>query len=259
MDFTPGLEAIDGAGYSIRVFVVPWDTAIFGFPVAQIERIEIAASASPDAAMDRLGAWLRDHQVRLASCRLPSLMLRESMALESTGFRFVEMVYAPILSPLPTDMRPDPELVITEATSADLPAIEAIAGAAFSTGRHLLDWRLDGDASHRRYRVWVRNAFNDPGQRVLTATLGTNVVGFFIVETRDGGGIYWHLTAVAPGWQGRGLGRRIWATMVASHAAAGARRIDTAISGHNARVMNIYAGLGFRFGLPMMTLHWVNP
>jgi RimJ/RimL family protein N-acetyltransferase len=187
---------------------------------------------------------------------LPSDRLRESMLLEESGFRFVEMVYRPALRPLPVFDASGESVVVGEASPGDLPGIESIAGSAFTTGRFFVDWRLDRDASNRRYRRWVRNSFDDAQHRVLKATLDGDLVGFFIVEHRPDRSVYWHLTAIAPAWQGRGLGKRLWHAMVARHRAEGVERIDTTISAHNAPAMNIYARLGFNFTAPQMTFHW---
>jgi RimJ/RimL family protein N-acetyltransferase len=258
MNFGREIETITVGSAAIDVFLVPWDSEIFGFPVAQIERLVAGAGNDLAEAMRRLRSWLDKHRIRLASCRLDSRALRESMLLEANGFRFVEMVYSPVLSPVIAPGAADEELAIEPAGADDLAAIEAVAGAAFETGRFKLDFRIDPAASDRRYRVWVRNSFADPRQQVLKATVAGDLVGFFIVEGRPDRSAYWHLTAIAPTHQGKGIGRRLWAAMVRRHFESGASRVETTISAHNPPVMNIYAALGFRFGAPRMTLHWVR-
>lgn len=258
MNFEREIETISSGGVEIDVFLVPWDSEVFGFPVAQIERIAVAPSADPAAAIPLLRAWLDHRGVRLASCRLDSRALRESMLLEAHGFRFVEMVYSPVLAPVVPPAAADGEPVIEPARIGDLVAIEQIAGVAFATGRFKLDFRIDPAASERRYRTWVRNAFDDVKQHVLKATVAGELVGFFIVEERADRSAYWHLTAIAPAHQGKGIGRRLWAAMVRRHFESGINRVETTISAHNLPVMNIYAALGFRFGSPRITLHWVR-
>ena len=252
------IETISTRGAEIDAFVVPWDSEIFGFPVAQIERLVLTPGEDPAEAMSLLQAWMDRRGVHLASCRLDSRALSESMLLEAHGFRFVEMIYSPVLAPIRPVGESDGDLVIEKAGLEDIEPIETIAGTAFATGRYKLDWRIDAAASDKRYRVWVRNSFADERQQVLRATLCGEIAGFFIVEERDDGSVYWHLTAVAPAFQGRGIGRRLWSAMVRRHAEAGLNSIRTTISAHNAPVMNIYAALGFRSGSPRMTLHWVR-
>ena len=131
MNFERHIERISSESVDIELFFVPWDSEIFGFAVAQIERIVIKRNGDHADAMRQLQYWLDKKSIRLASCRLPSGKLRESMLLEANGFRFVEMVYSPTLSPLPLGERTDDELTISDALPQDLPGIEAIAASAF--------------------------------------------------------------------------------------------------------------------------------
>jgi RimJ/RimL family protein N-acetyltransferase len=177
------------------------------------------------------------------------------MELEAHGFRFVETVYTPRLDALAGIGQPRHPIQVSEATVDDMAAIEAIAAAAFTTGRYLLDHRLAPDVNGRRYVTWVRSAAGSSGQTVLKAELDGELVGFFVIEERPDHGVYWHLTAMAPTAQGRGIGRSVWETMLQRHGRDGHRWVETTISGHNLAVMNLYARLGFRFSGARLTFH----
>jgi ribosomal protein S18 acetylase RimI-like enzyme len=252
----------EGAGSVLECFVVPWDTAAFGFPVAEISRFEIGADDGAAGPLADLDAWCQERAIRLVSCRLDHTRLRESIALEGLGFRFIEMVYGPHLDDLANLEAPRHAIRIEEASRDDLAAIEAIAADAFTTGRYLLDPRLDPEHGRRRYERWVRSSLDHPRQTLLKAAIGDQPddqpVGFFIVEDHPDGSVYWHLTAVAQGWQGRGIGRSLWQAMLERHRAAGVTSVRTTISAHNEAVINLYARLGFRFGSPRMTFHWLR-
>jgi putative flippase GtrA len=208
MSFDPEYESIEAPGLRMLFFEVPWDSELLGYPVAQIDRLEIDDSGAAHAAFGRFRVWCDERRIRLASCRLSSERLRESMLLEEHGFRFIEMVYMPECLLDKVSPRAGTRLSIAEAGRSDLPAIESIAGSVFTMGRYLLDWRLDPDASHRRFRRWIRNSFDDPRHRVMKATVGDQIAGFFIVEERPGGDCYWHLAAMArQGVRGRNVGR----------------------------------------------------
>ncbi len=250
-----GSARFEGAGAILECSLVPWDTEIFGFPVAQIGRIELAEGADPTEALEGFEAWCADGAVRLVSCRLDHGRLRESMALEATGFRFVEMVYGPRFDRFDAIGTPRHEVQLTEATEADVAGIEAIASSAFTTGRFLLDERLDPELSHRRYATWVRTSFGSDRQTVLKAELDRQLVGFLIVERRPDASVYWHLTAIAPGSQGKGIGTSVWQTALLRHRAEGATSVETTISGHNLPIVNLYARLGFSFASAQMTFH----
>lgn len=242
-------------GAVMECFLVPWDTEIFGFPVAQISRLELADDADPAGVLRDFDGWCADHDVRLVSCRLDHRQLRASMALEEVGFRFLEMVVEPRFDLVDGGAAPDRELLIGDATPGDLVAIEEIAYSAFTTGRFLLDPRLPSELSRRRYAAWVRSSFERPDHTVLKAERDGELVGFFIVERRRDGSVYWHLTAVAPGWQGKGIGSTLWRAMLLRHRTEGATSVSTTISGHNVPALNLYARLGFRFTSAQMTFH----
>lgn len=236
--------------------LVPWDTAAFGFPVAAVTALELGTSESARVELFAgFEAWCTNQAVRLISCRLDHLQLRESMELEARGFRFVEMVYEPERALVNLDITPRHEIAVCPADAGDLAEIEAIAASAFTTGRFLLDHRLPPELSERRYRSWVRSSFEGGRQQVLAARLGDALVGFFVVERLPDARAYWHLTAIAPGWQGQGIGTSLWETMLLRHAADGVRAVRTTISAHNLAVLNLYARLGFSFSAAQMTFH----
>lgn len=253
----PGIRpvTIRSGDSALDCFVVPWDSSTFGFAVAQIDRIELGTETSVVGLFSEFDAWCAREGIRLVSCRLDHRQLRESMQLEEHGFRFVEMVFEPRLEALDAVAAPHHAIHVSEARHADLSAIEEVAYAAFTTGRYLLDHRLPPDLSQRRYAGWVRSALEAHGQVVLKAELEGSLAGFFIVERLPGDRVYWHLTAVAPGWQGRGVGLSLWRTMVRRHAAERARSVETTISGHNLAALNLYARLGFSFPAARMTFH----
>jgi RimJ/RimL family protein N-acetyltransferase len=249
------VTTFEADGAALDCFVVPWDSEIFGFPVAQISRLDLRAGADPGAILRDFDAWCAAENVRFASCRLDHTRLRESMALEAVGFRFVEMVHEPRLDLLDRVAAPRRMIQIGEAVEDDLPSIQEIAYSAFTTGRFLLDWRLPQELSRRRYAAWVRNSFEDPGHAVLKATVDDELVGFFIVEARPDTSVYWHLTAIATRWQGKGFGTSLWRTMLLRHRTDGATSVSTTISAHNPPALNLYARLGFKFGAAQMTFH----
>ena len=200
-------------------------------------------------------AWATEQGIRLATCRLAHDRLRESMALEDGGFRFVEMVHGPRFE-LSRDIgEPRTAIAVAEATITDLERLEAIAFSAFSTGRFLLDWRLPPALSRGRYAGWVRSSFENPAHRVLKAEVDEQIVGFFITEDGADGRVYWHLTAIADEFQGRGIGLSLWQTMLLRHRAAGASAVETTISAHNTAALSLYSRLGFAFNPARMTFH----
>ncbi len=248
----------DSDALVLSYFRVPWDSEIFGFPVGQIAEMRILRPGRAVHELVPFSNWLDEQAIRLVSCRLPHDRLPESMLLEEIGFRFVEMVLHPYLPNLQSRSWDDQGLDVRAAEAADLPELEEIAAHAFGYERFHIDPRLDPRLADLRYQVWVRNSLGDARQQLYIICEGRKVVAFFVTESKPGGSCYWHLTAVAPAFQGRGYGKKVWRTMLRHHQSEGALEIGTTISARNSPVLNLYASLGFRFQPPEMTLHWVR-
>lgn len=236
----------------------PWDTAVFGYPVVQVATIEARDGAqTSDLApfVDACGAG----GVGLASCRLAHDRLRESMLLETIGFRFIEMVFQPEFDDLQSSGPGDAQgLEVVRAEAADLAQIVEVAGAAFGCERFHVDPRLPSRLGDLRYQNWVRSSLDHPTQRLYAVRDAGQLVSFFVTETLADGSCYWHLNAVAPARQGMGYGLRAWRAMMHQARMEGATRVRTSIVARNHRVLNLYARLGFSFPAPSMTFHWVR-
>lgn len=258
MKFDYQLQHLAGDFLTLAYFHVPWDSEIFGFPVAQIAEIRVNDSVKAAAELQPFLTWLWQEGIRLASCRLPFDRLRESMLLEQVGFRFVEMAIHPHLPQLQAYPCCDQGLQVERTTDADIPGIEAIASQVFGYERYHADPRLERALADERYRRWANNSHDHPCQRLYKICDGDNLVAFFVTENKPDGLCYWHLTAVVPPFQGRGYGKRVWQQMLYLHQREGVERISTTIAGGNVPVLNLYAKLGFRFQKPDITLHWLR-
>lgn len=236
----------------------PWDSAIYGMPVVQIEDIEVRDQERARIDYTRYEAWIDAEQIGIVSCRLAHDRLRESMFLEAQGFRFVEMVLHPRLNPLQNRQFPKDDLLIARALESDLSALQDIAERAFGFERYHIDPRLWPRMGDQRYGRWVRNSLHHQSQRLLKVFDGERLIGLFLIEIGSDQSAYWHLTAIAPEWQGQGYGRRVWLAMLNYHKAQGCNSVSTTISARNTPVLNLYATLQFRFTPPEMTFHWVR-
>ncbi|MDD5330407.1 MAG: GNAT family N-acetyltransferase [Sulfuricella sp.] len=253
----PTAGRLDTAGLFLEWAEAPWDTDLFGFPVLQIDRLEVRGPAANEdmAAFERARD---DSGCGFVSCRLDHGRLRESMLLEGRGFRFIEMLYQPELD-LQAVAGPDETgLAVVPADDENLPAVLDIAGSAFRNERFHMDARLESGLGDQRYRNWVVGSLSHPTQRLHVICDARRPVGFFVTEHLPDGTCYWHLNAIAPAAQGKGYGRRAWLTMLHRAREEGARRVRTSIVARNHRVLNLYARLGFRFSQPLMTFHWVR-
>lgn len=258
MTTIPAVIELLGSGFLLSATLVPWDTEIFGFPVAQIKKLEVNNPLSAAETYSAFQEWLDLNGIMIASCRLPHDRLRESMFLEIKSFRFVEMVLHPKIQGIQNLNISKDSLFITPAKESDLPILQDIAERAFSYERYHVDPRLDRNLGNKRYGHWVKNSLHHPNQRLLKIMDGQNIVALFIIESKEEQSVYWHLTAISPHWQGQGYGRRVWLAMLRYHQEEGQDTVITTISARNVTVLNLYAKLDFRFLPAEMTFHWVR-
>ena len=243
---------------SLAMNLVRWDSEAFGFPVAQIEALQVNDAATAVSDFEKAWSWLDAGGVRLVSCRLHHERFAESFFLEGEGFRFIEMVLHPQVACLSRFGLEEPGLSVVPAAEGDLTVLTAIAEAAFGCERYHIDPRVDSDQANVRYGNWVKSCLSHPRQLLFKVIDGEQVVALFVVEFLESGKVYWHLTAVAPHLQGKGFGWRAWRAMMHYHQAQGTDSIATTISARNVRVLNLYARLGFRFLPPEMTFHYAR-
>ncbi|CAM4050767.1 GNAT family N-acetyltransferase [Roseateles saccharophilus] len=251
---------VDTPALSVSYFEVPWDTAIFGSPVAQLEGLELRQPSQAETDFSGYERWAKERGVALEVCKLESRRLAEIAWLQARGFRWIETMYFPLLADLQAAPpgAADPALTLRLMRPDELSEVQAIAEQSFVTSRFFIDPQICPQRGAARYATWVRNSANDPAQQVLVAELGGEIAGFFIVQEREQEGqcsAYWHLTAVAAAFQGRGLGKRLWRLVMDRHRERGCRQLRTAISGHNLPVLALYGQLGFRFERAEATLH----
>ena len=158
-----------------------------GYVVAQIDTIDVLPDTDPAPAARALPRLAG--RPRCASRHLPS---GEPAAARMDAPRRARLpLHRDRLQPSPClpSRRTDAEtsrVRIDGAVEADRDALEHIASTAFTTGRYHLDWRLDAEASDRRYRRWLLTALADDRQHVLKASVRNEIVGFFVLETRPG-------------------------------------------------------------------------
>lgn len=237
---------------------VPWDSDIFGFPVAAIQTIEVHDTEQARDAFTRYEEWVRDQSIELVSCRLPHDRVAASMFLERHGFRFVEMVLHPTMRGLQSLPDIETTLRVEPVLEREVPIVATMAERAFGYERYHVDPRVDSRLADLRYGRWIRSSFGDERQVLLKIVRADEIAGFFVIENRSDGTVYWHLTATNPDFKGQKIGTEVWRAMLAYHRNAGMDSILTTISARNTPVLNLYSKLNFRFAPPEITLHWLR-
>ena len=248
-------ERIESPALDLVYHPTPWDEPATGFATAAISHIDLCADGEAADAFRPFRTWCALHQVKLISCRLPHHRLRETGFLERQGFRFIELIYRPWARDLGR-FSADEEVEVCPAALSNEEDIRTLAARIPWTGRLHADPMVGPEIGDRRYVLWAANAFRHPGQQVLKCLLGGRIAAFMVVERPNDSTRFWSLVGLAPELSGKGIGRRIWRSVLAMHHREGVEKVTTSISSHNSIIHNLYVSLGFRFPPPEITLHW---
>lgn len=237
---------------------LPWDEAIFGFPVADL-RIGPELPSVDDIPLFReeLSNYCRTTRSELVSVRVAARQTSLSAVLSRVGFVYVDFGLLATLLKLEPASLLKTGFMVRHAEPADHEAIYQICGNAFHFGRYHTDPHFPRELANRRYLQWIRRALSgsDPGDVVFVLGRPGKVIGFMHAALHESNADL-RLGAVAPG---SSLGFWLYTETLRAVSALGARSVSTGISAANVRVMQIYSALGFRFSRPEVIFHWHSP
>jgi hypothetical protein len=237
--------------------VVPWDSAIFGFPVAAFRPGAGDFNGDQvDTFRNRFAAWMEARNISVCSSTLAPTQSFWRTLLPQVGFEFVDLslqvslvLASAKLPPVRSQLRP--------ALPADHTAIEAIAAGSFAHGRYHADPRFPEHLANRRYSQWVRNTLSAPSEidRMYVLEEGGRVAGFFHV-TIEGDVSDLRLAAMAADLKMTMLGVELYSAMLHELRRRNIRRVVASISAVNQNVVNLFSMLGSRFSGPEIIYHW---
>jgi dTDP-4-amino-4,6-dideoxy-D-galactose acyltransferase len=256
-----GIDAIAAVGES------KWDCEHFGFPVHKLYGF---ATARGIANQDRVAKALVAEGIipliasaELVMARVSLSAVPELSALESAGFRLMDvqvMWMHQRAKGHPAAM----DAAIRAATIDDTRAMSAIARETMReapTHFHL-DSRLAADRVDALYEGWAANSVaGTAADYVLVAELDGEIAGFTTAKLANTEGTssarygIIPLVAVAAGFRGRGVGRRLVSAALAwlDHRGAAASCIGT--QANNFRGAALYAALGLRPVSAAVSMH----
>lgn len=254
-EICPGEAALGSAT------VIPWDSDLFGFPVASYRIGAPCLDPEQQKAFEScFQDWMKSKAISMCSCVTASSDDFWRKCLPGIGFRVVDLSLRVTLGLTAGAHLPKPRLEVRPAEPEDYSEIEAIAAGSFNHGRYHADPFFPKDLASRRYAGWIRNALSGtrPEDRVFVLGKPGQVMGFYHVtieqDTSD-----LRLAAAAPRLKGTGIGAELYISTLHHLQKLGVRRVVSTISSANTTVMNIYAFLNFRFSDPELIYHWHSP
>ena len=231
-----------------RLRRLDWDSDFFGDKLGVAE-VEIAPQAD-----DRAGAaltFMREalQQARTADfghviCRVDGNDWPLVHGAQRAGWLIVdvatEFAYEPLSTVSPRIRHP----AIRDARPADLPALEAMAGGAFSFSRFAADPYFSTEQAVGFHQTWVRNLVNGLAQSVLVYQPAEEAAGF-IASSLDGDESRIVLIASDPGQRAKGVGAALVDAGLLWARDAGATTMYVKTQAANIAALRLYSRAGF--------------
>lgn len=212
--------------------LLPWDTEFFGITIARVKPARLN-----DEIARSVNEWCRDHRVRClyyAHAAEDALACANVLRRENFEFMDVKLTLERVGDAPPQKLR--------AATAADLPALEAIAGACHRGGRFERDSRFPQERAIELYRTWISTAMEK--QHVIVADFAGKVAGYSACKVAEEDGVIW-LLGVDAAARGHGVGSQLVNASLAYFAAKGNQRVRVVTQAWNLPAQRLYQRCGF--------------
>jgi len=225
-----------------------WDSAFFGFPIAQAQ----AATPGHVASVDD---WAAHECVRCLYLLVSKSELDAIQAAEQRGF-FLAAIRSTLRARAPfNESAADPAAVIRTADASDLVALKKIASKAHDQTRFYKDPHFSRAACDRLYETWIERSCDGWADQVLVARLGGTIGGYITLHCLEAGRGSIGLFAVAEFARGTGVGRSLIAAALRWFAAASVSDVAVATQAHNVAALRTYQRAGFLLSAVDVWMH----
>lgn len=257
MAFIIDFEQLQTGVASYPIGIIPWDSETFGFNVADLKlNGELNTPEEGRLLSAALNQWMRERIVPLVGAVVPAESALTIARLQQIGFIQIDTVLDVVHERAKIEKAPRMRCNLRRADPADMDEIMAISGSAFRHGRYHADPFFPKELADKRYRDWIRRAFEPINpQEVLVCGAAGEIRGFSVIESRADATAYFHLFAAAEEWQSSPLSVAMFSATLHAMLERGARVINSRISAANTRVMNVHAFFGARFTGCAVQLH----
>jgi len=243
------------------IAVLPWDTEIFEFAVADFKPQELRAIVGRrDEVAARLLSWAANGGVQLISCSVSSREAGWRAVLPQIGFAYVDSTLTYTLPRLQTLAIARKHAPVRLATLEDRAAVERICEIGFRAGRYHADPLFPLALANARYRRWLANEFNSLGEsnRIYVAGEPGAAIGFTHVRV-NGTDAYITIGGADPAVQSSVLPFAVFIGTLEALRDSGVRRAESKLSASNTPMINLASYAGSRFSAPETVFHWHAP
>jgi ribosomal protein S18 acetylase RimI-like enzyme len=199
-------------------------------------------------------------KIKVLTCRINPDFYKQ-LFLQFNNFVFIESILSPRRSLESIDeviLDIQSEVIFRKCRTTEIMIVEEMAKRIFVYDRFSWDKRMKHNYSGDRYEDWVKTAVQVEKYELYVAQIMEEIIGFFIVENVKDSTIYWHLTGIDERFQGKGIGKKVWAGALRYFHSLGFTHVETSISSNNLATLNLYRHLNFHFGKLSYTFHRIN-
>jgi ribosomal protein S18 acetylase RimI-like enzyme len=188
---------------------------------------------------------------QLVTARRPEAERDVNSALQAAGFQVIECLMS-LTRPLERNGGELPSGV-SVASNDDADGCAEVARRTFRSDRFHADPAIDDAAADTLKAEWARNSVRGRADKVFITRDNGTVIGFNACLLKGDEAVI-DLIGVAPGHQGRGLGRALTAAAIA-HYSGRAACITVGTQSCNSASLSLYQDAGFRICNSALTLH----
>lgn len=241
--------------------VVPWDSETFGFNVANYRLTDgEGLQISGRQLESKIASWASANRVEMIATSSPADQPVLIHLLQCSGFVYNDTTISIRYGRLNCLKLPSSRIEMQPADPEDEKAVRAIAEQMFKHGRYHADARFPRHLADRRYGDWISRAMGPDSRQqvILVKRPDGEVRGFSVIEIREKQG-YFHLLASAASEQGSTFGVGLAASTLRYFRDHGVEAVNSKISAHHLRIVNLHAYLGCRFMETDIEMHWHAP
>jgi dTDP-4-amino-4,6-dideoxy-D-galactose acyltransferase len=220
---------------------LPWDSEFFGYRIARA-----LPQTLTSATMGDILAWCEMEQIDCLYLLTRNDDPTTTRIVESAGCMMVDqrLTLSRKLDAHSTIPNSTNTIPMRQHTTADLPALRAIAGKSFTDSRFYYDAHFPRERCDALYERWIELDAARDNTHVLIADVG-QVAGFITCVMTDDGIGEIGLVGVADGMRGRGIGSALVNAAVGWFAAQGVQKIEVVTQARNIVAQRTYQRNGF--------------
>ena len=222
--------------------------------------IEVASWVKAGDIRDLFNSFCRDLGLKkgdLLYTRLPSNDTVLSKQASEAGFYFIEQSIEPFVDLTKWDRSRYEDLFIPLINADDSNIADAIdiANSSFHDLRFHRDLSIAHELANFRYRKWLENSYKR-GDFVSLSMCNGEVAGFILWRLYGDQMASINLNCVREAYQGKGLGKSLFASCVEQCRLMGAKMVVSGISSANLPSFNACVRSGFLFRNPTVVFHY---